>query len=134
MRLTRTTSATTMTKHVLSVGQCVPDTSALTSFLQSHFDVDVSSSDVADDTLAALRSGAFDLVLINRKLDRDYSDGIDIVRSMKADSALAEIPVMLVTNFGEHQDAAVEAGAERGFGKNDYRNPDAVERLTPFLG
>ena len=122
-----------MPKQVLSVGQCVPDTTSLKSFLHKHFDVEVVTSDLPADTLAALRSGAFDLVLINRKLDQDYSEGLDILQSMKADAALAEIPVMLITNFAEHQDAAVAAGAEYGFGKNDYRDPATAERLAAFL-
>ncbi len=30
--------------------------------------------------LAELRGGQFDLVLVNRKLDSDYSDGIEVIR------------------------------------------------------
>ena len=75
------------------------------------------------DSLEALRADGFDLVLVNRKLDRDYSDGIEVIRAIKADSQLAHLPAMLVTNYPEHQDAAVAIGAERGFGKLEYRKP-----------
>jgi two-component system chemotaxis response regulator CheY len=81
-----------------------------------------------------LRQGAYDLVLINRKLDADYSDGLEIVRAIKADPQLtSSVPVMLVTNYPEHQDAAVAAGAARGFGKLEYGNPQTVEKLRPYL-
>ena len=80
-----------------------------------------------------LRVERFDLVLINRKLDADYSDGREIVRSIKQDSELAETPVMLVSNHDEAQQEAVELGAEYGFGKLEYADPRVIERLKPFL-
>lgn len=123
-----------MSKRVLSVGQCFPDAIAITNFLRKNFDVEVVSTDLPADTWEQLRSGEFDLVMINRKLDRDYSDGLDIIKQIKADTEFAETPVMLVTNFAEHHEAAVAAGAEYGIGKNDYHDPAAVERLRPFLG
>jgi len=73
-------------------------------------------------------------VLVNRKLDCDYSDGVDVIRQIKADPELAEIPVMLITNYAEHQEAAVAIGALRGFGKLEYGKPETLERLQPILG
>ena len=55
--------------------------------------------------------GDIDLVVVNRKLDMDYSDGIEIIRQIKAEPALAATPVMLITNYPEHQDAAEQLGA-----------------------
>ncbi len=52
---------------------------------------------------------------------------------MKADERLAAVPVMLLTNFADYQDAAVKLGAERGFGKSEYAQPDTLERLRQFL-
>ena len=72
-------------------------------------------------------------MLINRKLDADYSDGLEILRAIKADPHMAAVPVMLVTNYAEHQDAAVAAGAVRGFGKLEYGDPQTAEKLRPFL-
>lgn len=123
-----------MPKRVLSVGQCVPDHTTLTSYLRGNFDAQVVKVDLADEALAALREQPYDLVLINRKLDADYSDGLDILRAIKADPALAAVPVMLVTNYAEHQDAAVAAGALRGFGKLEYGDPQTREKLQPLLG
>jgi two-component system, response regulator, stage 0 sporulation protein F len=123
-----------MPKQVLSVGQCVPDQSAITRFLKATFDVTVTEADTGPETLALLRKQSFDLVLINRKLDIDYSEGSDILRAIKADPAIAATPVMLVTNYAEHQDNAVAMGAARGFGKAEVGRSDVVARLEPFLG
>ena len=122
-----------MPKHVLDVGQCAPDHQAICSFLDQHFHVKITQTDGPEDTLAELRSGRYDLVLINRKLDCDYSDGLEIIQQIKADAAIAEVAVMLVTNLAEHQDLAVAAGAERGFGKLEYDKPETVDRLRTFL-
>lgn len=122
-----------MTKRVLDVGNCVPDHAAMRRMLERHYSVEVHQSHAADDTLAALRSGHFDLVLINRKLDIDYSDGLDIIRLMKADPHLTEIPVMLVTNHPEYQQDAVQVGAELGFGKLELEAEATHERLAKFL-
>ncbi len=122
------------TRHVLSVGQCAPDQASISRFLQSHFDVAITPVPTGPDAIAALRGGHYDLVLINRKLDIDYSDGIDIIRTLKADAELGQVPAMLITNYAEHQENAVSAGAEYGFGKDDLRRSDVVTRLEKFLG
>jgi two-component system, response regulator, stage 0 sporulation protein F len=123
-----------MTRRVLSVGQCGPDQAAITRFLQGRFDVQVDRADQAADTLAALHDRPYDLVLINRKLDIDYSDGLEILRLLKADPRYQQLPVMLITNYPEYQDNAVMAGAVYGFGKQEFGSSDAVQRLEPYLG
>jgi two-component system chemotaxis response regulator CheY len=101
--------------------------------VQGTFGAEVVQADRLDDALAALRRESFDLVLINRKLDVDYSDGIEILRAIKTDSALTSTPVMLVTNYPEHQQAAVAAGAEPGFGKAELGLAATREKLGRFL-
>lgn len=122
-----------MTKRVLNVGQCVPDHGSITRFLQSVFDVHVEKIDSQADALDRLRKGPCDLVLINRKLDADYSEGTEILKLIKSDPALAHVPVMIVTNYPEHQDNAVALGAVYGFGKNELGASDVVARLEPYL-
>jgi len=123
-----------MPKKVLDIGQCDMDHASIGQFIEARFDATVVRAHGAQDALAQLRDGRFDLVLINRKLDRDQSDGIDIVRTIKADTDLESIPVMLVTNFDDHQELAVSAGAEPGFGKSGLADGDTEKRLERFLG
>jgi CheY-like chemotaxis protein len=123
-----------MTKRVLSVGQCVPDQSSINRLIRNHFDAEVVGADSPAEALAQMRGGRFDLVLVNRKLDADYSDGLEIVKAIKADPELKSAAVMLVTNYPEHQRAAVDAGAEYGFGKQELGLPATVEKLRTFLG
>ena len=123
-----------MKKRVLDVGNCGPDHSSIRHFLDKHFECEVLQADGSDDALAALRKGQVDLVLVNRKLDMDYSDGIEVIRQIKAAADVAHVPTMLVTNYEEHHDAAMEIGALRGFGKLDLAKPETVEKLQPILG
>jgi len=102
--------------------------------LTERFGVDVQPADRFDDAAAVLRTGDFALVLVNRKLDVDYSDGIDVIRGLKDDARLAGVPVMLITNYAEHQEAAVAEGAVRGFGKLELNAPETIEKLAAVLG
>jgi two-component system chemotaxis response regulator CheY len=122
-----------MTKRVLDVGQCQPDHGAIRRLVQGEFGAEVVQADRLEDALAQLRRGRFDLVLINRKLDIDYSDGIEILQAIKSDAELASTPVMLVSNYAEHQQAAIAAGAEPGFGKAELGRPETRDKLGRFL-
>ena len=123
-----------MTKRVLDVGNCGPDHAAIKQFLTRQFGCEVLQADGADDAFAALAKGDVDLVVVNRKLDMDYSDGIEVIRRMKADAKTAAVPVMLITNYAEHQDAAEAIGAVRGFGKLEMQKPETIARLEAVLG
>jgi len=122
-----------MSKRVLDVGQCGPDHATIRHYLTNNFDVEVVQTHGLLDTLSELRANEYHLVLVNRKLDADYSDGIEILRAIKADREVAHVPVMIVTNYPDHQAAAVAAGAHRGFGKLEYSQPETKERLAAVL-
>jgi two-component system chemotaxis response regulator CheY len=122
-----------MPKRVLDVGQCGPDHSTIRCYLTRNFDCEVVPVDDALGAIAQLKANAFDLVLVNRKLDIDYSDGVEVIRAIKADPTTAAVPVMLVTNYPEHQDAAAAVGAIRGFGKLEFEKPETRERLATIL-
>ncbi len=122
-----------MAKQVLNVGQCGPDHASISRFLQEHFQVEIARAALPDDAMTRLRERRADLVLINRKLDADYSDGMEILRAIKSDAALRDVPVMIVSNYADAQQAAVEAGAEYGFGKSELGGAQVVERLSKYL-
>ncbi|MCA9128857.1 MAG: response regulator [Planctomycetales bacterium] len=117
-------------RTVLDVGNCAPDFAGIKKMLTSHFDVDVVQADRSSDALAIISKRSVDLVLINRKLDCDYSDGTAVLADIKA---VSDVPVMIVTNYDEHQDAAVSLGAERGFGKLELNSEETIRKLAPFL-
>jgi CheY-like chemotaxis protein len=122
-----------MSKRVLDVGNCVPDHSAIRTMLERTFSADVLQTHGPSDTLKLLRKEPVDLVLVNRKLDQDYSDGLDIIKSIKADNQLAKLPCMIVSNYPDQQEVAVAAGAEYGFGKKELYADATRERLARFL-
>ena len=122
-----------MSCRVLSVGQCRPDHAAISHFLTSNFSAEVISADLPDAAYAALRDHQIDLVLIIRKLDADYSDGMEILRAMKADASTQDIPVMLVSNFAEWQEKAVHEGATYGFGKAELGSQEVIDRVRAVL-
>lgn len=107
---------------------------AIRNYLTRNFDCEIVQVDDGAGALAELKRGPFDLVLVNRKLDIDYSDGIDVIRALKAEPQVAPVPVMLVTNYPEHQDAAVAEGAIRGFGKLEFGKPETRAAIAAVLG
>src|SRR5438552_10025899 len=107
-----------MPKKVLSLGQCAADDYAIRYFLQSDFGAEVSMADTIPEALARLRAEQFDLVLVNRVLDATGASGLGFISQLKEDAALADVPVMLISNYPDAQQQAVARGALPGFGKN----------------
>jgi CheY-like chemotaxis protein len=124
----------TMPKLVLDVGNCGPDHSAIKRLIEKGFDAQVLQSHGAEDTVALLLAHKIDLVLVNRKLDQDYTDGLDIIKMIKARPEFSALPVMMITNYPDHQQLAVEAGALYGFGKLQFNAPETREKLHTVLG
>ena len=122
-----------MAKQVLDVGNCGPDHATISQLLEKQFAVKTHQADQASDALSLLRREKIDLVLVNRKLDIDYSDGIAVIEQIKAEPEFAGVPVMLVTNHDQYQQEAVAAGAEYGFGKLQLNDATTQERLARFL-
>jgi CheY-like chemotaxis protein len=120
-------------KRILDVGNCQPDHASITRLLKSRVDCEIVQAHGAADALAALRASKFDLVLVNRKLDADYSDGMEVIRQIKADHQVQGVPVMFITNYAEHQDAAEAIGALRGFGKLEFGKPETHAKLDAVL-
>jgi len=120
-------------KRVLSVGQCFADHSGISDVLRTAFGAKVVSADTQDGALDLLRQGAFALVLVNRLLDTDGSSGQVVIRAIKADEQLRDLPVMLVSNYDDAQAEAVRVGAAPGFGKAALGQPHMLARVEPYL-
>ena len=123
-----------MQKRVLDVGNCSADHAAIRSILQRDFSAQVVRAHGLEDALAALQADSFDLVLVNRQLDRDESDGRAIIQAIKSEPGFESLPVMMIANHADDQQRAVDAGAVWGFGKSQLRDPATAQRLRSVLG
>ncbi len=122
-----------MTKTVLDIGNCNPDHASLKGMLTEQFGTEVLRAADLPSALEILGKASVDLIVVNRKLDIDYSDGIDVIKHLKQDSTLGKIPIMMITNYEEHQQQAVQMGALYGFGKSELRDSATRERLARIL-
>jgi CheY-like chemotaxis protein len=122
-----------MTKTLIDCGNCGPDFNSIRQMVKSNFGASVIQTHGAEDTLAMLRERKIDLVTVNRKLDRDYTDGLEVIKAIKADPEVNSVPVMLITNYEEHQETAIQAGCTRGFGKLAIDDEATRQLMHPFL-
>ncbi len=120
-----------MTVRILDVGQCGFDHAAISDFLQHIVSANVEAIGTAADAEKLLRQNRYDLVLINRILDRDGSSGIDLIKQLRQMSNCP--PVMLVSNLPDAQTKAMAAGAVWGFGKAGIHLPQTAEHLREVL-
>ena len=122
-----------MRKRVLDIGNCGPDHASLKRFFQQNFAAELLQADALRDAREILSREEVDLIVVNRKLDSDYSDGLDVIKGLQAEPQFASIPMMLITNYPEHQKAAMEAGALEGFGKLQLADKTVIERVGTAL-
>jgi len=118
---------------VLDVGNCDPDHGMIRRMLTEHFDVEIDRVMFVDEALDRMRNKPYALVLVNRLIFGDGSEGMALVRQAKADTALSKTPIMLISNFAKAQNAAVAEGTEHGFGKDALFQSETLGRLAPFL-
>jgi two-component system, chemotaxis family, chemotaxis protein CheY len=120
-------------KRVLSVGQCYADHLAIAGTLERHFGAETLRVDDGAEALTRLRQERFALVLVNRVMDRDGSQGLELIKEMQADEELRSVPAMLVSNYEDSQEEAVKHGAKPGFGKAALGQPRMLSRVKPCL-
>ena len=121
-----------MASRVLLVGHCGVDGPRLQQEIRAFLsDGDVERINSDSDLAAACKEGA-DLLLINREpVGFEGTDGIGIVRDV-----CKRFPgqrAMLVSDFPDAQEEAVEAGALPGFGKRDMGSPKLKQCVTAAL-
>ena len=121
-----------MKKRVLDIGNCAADHGAIRGLIERIFNAEVVQSHDQKNALEQLNRDNFDLVLINRKLDLDGSDGLAILKQIKSEQGSTP-PMMLITNFDEFQKLAQDNGAVPGFGKAQLDAPSTYERLAEYL-
>ena len=119
--------------RVLDVGQCDFDHDNISRMLSEEFGADVKRAATAEEAFRAVRSGDYDLVLVNRVLDVDGASGPDLIQRLLSNEETHATPTMLISNYAESQDAAVALGATRGFGKNTLTSPETHDLLACVL-
>ena len=122
-----------MSKKVLLVGHCGSDSTylriAVSAAAKGAVIIPVDDATTLRD---ALEAGA-DLVLVNRQLDFgfDTDEGVELIRQLRA--AHPGLKMMLVSNYPDAQQAAIQAGALAGFGKRELGTPRVKEILLSAL-
>lgn len=121
-------------KIVMNVGHCVPDHLSIKKLLDS-IGVEVEKIDTVKDTIENLKKNKnkYSLILINRKLDIDFSDGIELLKKIKSDPEIQHHKVMVISNYKEVQTKAVELGALYGFGKSELHKEETKEKILKAL-
>ena len=114
------------------VGHCSPDSFMLINVLR-QVDPSAKVERINDDGTLFRRLAGFDLLLVNRALDGEFSfnNGVEAIAHI---TQIANHPLtMLVSNFEEAQAAAVAAGALPGFGKSEIGTAATRSKLREAL-
>lgn len=113
---------------VVLVGHCGPDMFMLRGAVKRALPgATIQSADDAAQLAGLLQPGV--LLLVNRVLDGGFEteSGIELIRSLV--HRHPGIRAMLISNYPEAQQQAVEAGACPGFGKRDINSENTVTLL-----
>ena len=124
-------TTSTQSKRILDVGQCNVDGPRIGRFLTSEFNCTVDRAGTKDQALAMTSATPYDLVLVNRVLNRDGSPGTDVIAALHA--AHPDLRLMLVSDFPEAQQQATQLGALPGFGKANLESDKTEDILRSVL-
>lgn len=119
---------------MLDVGQCALDHGNIRRLLTDGWSARVEQATTIEQALAAVRADHYDLVLVNRILDAEAAEGMELIRRLREDERTRGVAVMLVSNYADAQDQAVALGAKPGFGKNALTSPLTKHQLASILG
>ncbi len=73
-------------------------------------DLEVNAYSNAEDGIAAAGSSTYDLILLDMMLP--HTNGLEVLKKLKADDKTKDFPVMFLSNMG--QDVVVKEGLELG--------------------
>jgi len=122
-----------MPKKIALIGHCGPDSSYLRAVIhRAAKDATILMAD-SDEELHQVVQQDVDLLLFNRELGYGFSDpaGVSCIARLRAANHKAKM--MLISNYPEAQEAAVNAGAMPGFGKREIGTLRVVKLLQEAL-
>ncbi len=119
-------------KNVLVVGHCDLDNPQITSLLEKNFTSKVMRVKLLNKVMEYLEKHDYDLVIINRIGAFDQESGLELIEKIKEDGRF-RMPLMMVTNYKDQMDKAVEKGAVPGYGKDKLHDKSTIELLSMYL-
>jgi hypothetical protein len=119
---------------VVLVGHCGPDTSYLRMAVQKALPgspIRAAHDEFELDRLLASIPGEDPqpILLVNRSLEPgfEHETGVELIAHLHRKRPLSKL--LLVSNFPEAQEAAIQSGARPGFGKRDIGSPKVITLL-----
>ncbi len=119
-------------KNVLIVGHCDQDHPKISLLIKENFSASVTRSKQLNETIGYLENNDYDLVIINRIGAFDQKSGIELIKKINEDGRFS-VPMMMVTNYKDQMDLAVENGAVPGYGKDKLYDRETIELLSKYL-
>ena len=114
----------------------VEDEEALARVLKEKFEGEEFEVELAMDgkvALSVIQKMRPDLVLLDLMLPK--RDGIDVLKDIKADHDLENLPVIVLSNLDGDEDIkqAISLGAKDYFVKSQHPIKEVVEKVKDFL-
>ncbi|MEM8874780.1 MAG: hypothetical protein AAGD32_11055 [Planctomycetota bacterium] len=127
-------SNTVTAKTVALVGHCGPDSSFLRMAVSSALPGAQVKMVDDDNELEATVNQGVDLLLFNRVLEFGFTNrqGQELLEQVREKHP--DLAVMMVSNFDDAQQAAEDAGAKPGFGKNEIGTDKVKDRIRAAVG
>ncbi|MDR4503556.1 MAG: hypothetical protein MRK01_02040 [Candidatus Scalindua sp.] len=120
-------------KEVLIVGHCDKDHPQITSLIENNFSAKVTRAKLIEEAKSFLEKQRYDLVIINRIGAFDGHSGLELIKEIKKEGN-DSTPLMMVTNYKEQMDLAIENGAVMGYGKDKLHDNSTITLLGRYLG
>ncbi len=119
-------------KYALIVGHCDLDNPQVTSLLEKEFSTNVTRVKLLKKAIEHLEKRDYDLVIINRIGAFDQESGLELIEKIKEDGRF-QVPLMMVTNYKDQMDIAIEKGAVPGYGKDKLHDKETIGLLSKYL-
>ncbi len=119
-------------KNVLIVGHCDLDHPQITSLIEKNFSAKVTRAKLQKQTIEFLDKQNYDLVIINRIGAFDQESGLELIKTIIQEGR-SKVPLMMVTNYKDQMDKAVEIGAVPGYGKDKLQDKETIELLSKYF-
>lgn len=119
-------------KNALIVGHCDLDNPQITSLIEKNFSAKVTRVKLLKNTIEYLEKQNYDLVIINRIGAFDQESAMELIKKIKQDERF-NVPLMMITNYKDQMDMAVEIGAVPGYGKDKLHDKETIELLSKYF-